>query len=458
MPNKPIAGFHLVRFGTAADQKFLIGQYLSTYDQLIINANMVAHMPGALASFLSMKALNKSYFIDPLTHAFQHDIGYIETKKSGELKRSVKKLIDAYGEPLASSVLKGHRPVNPHDFENSKILKRFCERVLKFQQDMLSKEINQSDSAKYYKYLRKIKGDGISTKTAPSLVIAPYFYLTANTIKSWIDVNLKCAAESKDIAKEARIPLAIQVVISQDILLDATTVKFLISKYSNLKPDLFLIWIDGFSEQQASAYQLDAYIKFVQGLGATAGVVNLFGGFCSVALGRSKMVSELVGVAHGLEYGEDRGVLPVGGGIPVAKFYLPSLHYRLRFRDALRAIRSLGGFHSSQAFHKEICGCRICTRYIDGKPEEDFGVYGQTRSVTYRRKGDAVSMEYPLPETKEKTVQHYMWAKKAEYNDPINIKDVIKSLSSTRKKLENVIGLDNVAHCLSWSKVLEGNL
>ncbi|MCB9772654.1 MAG: hypothetical protein H6754_08925 [Candidatus Omnitrophica bacterium] len=455
MPNKPIAGFHLVRFGTAADQKFLIGQFLSSYDQLIINANMVAHMPGALASFLSLKAKNKPYFIDPQTHAFQHDRSFIETKKSGELKRSITKLIDAYGEPFASCILKNRRPVIPNDFSNQKIVKRFCERVLKFQLESLSKEMNQSDSAKYYKYLKKIKKD-VSTDTAPSLVIAPYFYLTANTLKSWVDVNLKCANVSKNIADDLGIPLAVQVVISQDILLDQDAVKQLIGKYSTIKPDLFLIWIDGFSEQQASAYQLDAYKNFIRGLGKTAKVVNLFGGFCSIALGRAKILSELVGVAHGLEYGEDRGVVPVGGGIPVAKFYLPCLHYRLRFRDALRAIRTLGGFNSSQAFYREICGCKICTKVIDAKPEENFGAYGQTRSVTYTRKGDPVSMEYPLPETKEKTVQHYMWVKKAEYNDPINVKDVIKNLNATGKKLEAVIGLDNVAHCFTWSKILEG--
>lgn len=456
MPNKPIAGFHLVRFGTAADQKFLLGQFLSTYDQLIINANMVAHMPGALASFLSLKAKNKPYFIDPQTHAFQHDISFIETKNSGELKRSVSKLIDAYGEPFASCILKKRRPVIPNDFSDPKVIKRFCERVLKFQLESLSKEMNQSDSAKYYKYLKKVKGDDVSTETAPSLVIAPYFYLTANTLKSWVDVNLSCANVSKAIADNLGVFLAVQIVISQDILLDQNAIKQLIDKYSTIKPDLFLIWIDGFSEQQASEYQLEAFKSFVRGLGKTAKVVNLFGGFCSIALGRSKILSELVGVSHGLEYGEDRGVVPVGGGIPVAKFYLPCLHYRLRFRDALRAIRTLGGFSSSQAFYREICACKVCTKVIDAKPEENFEAYGQTRSVVFTRKGEQVAMEYPLTETKEKTVQHYMWVKKLEYQEAIDIKDVIKRLNSTGKKLQAGIGLDNVAHCFTWSKILEG--
>ena len=46
MPRRsPVAGFHLVRYGIAADQRFLLGDLLDTYDQLVINATIVAHMP-----------------------------------------------------------------------------------------------------------------------------------------------------------------------------------------------------------------------------------------------------------------------------------------------------------------------------------------------------------------------------------------------------------------------------
>lgn len=37
-----IHGIHWVRYGTAGDQKFLIGDFQDTYDQLVINGNMVA--------------------------------------------------------------------------------------------------------------------------------------------------------------------------------------------------------------------------------------------------------------------------------------------------------------------------------------------------------------------------------------------------------------------------------
>ena len=158
MTTKPIAGFHIIRFGTAADQQFLLGEFLPTYDQLIINANMVAHMPSALASLLSIKAKNKPYFIDPQTHAFQHNISYIESdseNRVGSIKRSLQKLMDAFGNPVLSSIGKEHRPLLPSDFNSKGIVEGFCERVLKFQAQAITKEANQSEAAKYYKYLNK---------------------------------------------------------------------------------------------------------------------------------------------------------------------------------------------------------------------------------------------------------------------------------------------------------------
>jgi hypothetical protein len=63
--NKGIAGLHWVRYGIAGDQKYLLGQFADTYDQLVVNANMVAHMPAAISQFLSQQ-LKKNGII-PLT-------------------------------------------------------------------------------------------------------------------------------------------------------------------------------------------------------------------------------------------------------------------------------------------------------------------------------------------------------------------------------------------------------
>jgi len=113
-----IVGPHIVRFGIAPEQEFLLGEFLSTYDQLVINANMVAHMPAALAAFVSQKAKGKPYFVDPQTHAFQHDMSFLlsdSSRREGQLKRSFQVLVEAYGAPVSSTVglSSNPRPLTP---------------------------------------------------------------------------------------------------------------------------------------------------------------------------------------------------------------------------------------------------------------------------------------------------------------------------------------------------------
>ncbi|MDR4496344.1 MAG: hypothetical protein MRK02_00170 [Candidatus Scalindua sp.] len=454
MNQKAIRGFHLVRFGTAADQKFLLGDFLGTYDQLVINANMVAHMTSALASFLSVRAKKKPYFIDPQTHAFQHDISHLESnseKKKGEIKRSIKKLIYAYGEPLTSCIEDDHRPILPDDFKNEALIKDFAQRVIDFQMKMLSDQVESSSDAKYYKYLNKKNGISTENIFSPTLLIAPYFYLTANTLDRWLPVNIKSASASKEITRKYNKPLGVQIVISLDVLLDKKLTEKLIDEYSRTNADVFLIWIDSFLEQQASERELDLYVDFLEKLGRYGKVVNLYGGFFSVILGKCKIVKNLIGVTHSLEYGEVRGVIPVGGGIPIAKFYFPVLHTRLKFRDAIRSVRALGGQKSPHDFFEKICNCKVCKEIMKDDPEDNFEEYGKSKLIRVNNK----PMEYPLSETKERSVKHYMWCKRKEYKEKLILKDILRELKESGRKLEKVIGLEDVAHSYVWTKVIQ---
>src|SRR5208283_5758115 len=48
-------GPRLVRYGIAPDQKYLLDPFAVTYDQLVVNANMLAHLPSAMSEFLSAR-------------------------------------------------------------------------------------------------------------------------------------------------------------------------------------------------------------------------------------------------------------------------------------------------------------------------------------------------------------------------------------------------------------------
>jgi hypothetical protein len=440
-------GGHLVRYGTAADQHYLIGEFLNTYDQLVFNASIVAHMPAALAIFITQRANNKPYFIDPQTHAFQHDIEYLQSnseRNEGKIKRSVSKLINYYGDPIKAKLLVEEKSILPSDFSDPSLVREFCQRVMGYQFLVIDDEASQSDVSPYYEFLKEEKGLSINT-FGPDMIIAPYFYMEGSTFKEWVRTNIFCAEESKKIASLLNKPLGIQIAISQDVLFIPDYIDQ-IKRYCEIQPEKILLWIDKFDEQTASIEHLKKYVellKIFQGKGIP--IVNLYGGFFSVLLKRRGLLS---GVTHSLEYGEQRSVVPVGGGIPVAKFYLPELHFRMQSRDAYRAVKGLGGLTNVSDFHKKVCGCKQCEAVITTDPNIDFyNKYGQTRVIKGR--------QYPTPETKNNCVRHYMWVKEKEYNSKETPEEAIKRLEDTRKQLEKHVGLENTIHCQNWADAIK---
>jgi hypothetical protein len=456
MPNADgIAGAHLVRYGTAADQKYLLGDFLGTYDQLVINANMVAHMPSALASLVTQKMQRKPFFIDPQTHAFQHGPSHLESSTTGEIKRSIRDLVQAYGAPIERPVLERGEAVLPADFAPDDVQDGFCDRVLDFQESRLHAEVKDSEVSKYYEFLEE---EGIAEglgAVRPSLLVAPYFYLEARNAQRWLPVNEALAERSIAKGVNRGLPVAVQVVISRDVLATRRVLEAVVNHYSRIAPAAFLVWVSDMAEDDTSEGVLTGFIDLVRALGASAPVINLYGGYFSIALMRTGKVPELAAVTHSLEYGESRDVVPVGGGIPVAKFYLPKIHSRLATRDALRAIRVLGGFASRETFLGTICPCAECQSIIGNDPERDFATYGVTVTKSVKgRGGRLVAREYPTTGTKEHCVRHYMWAKEREYADAVSVESVVADLRDAYSQLARVLP-DSVAHCEVWANVLD---
>ncbi len=442
-------GKHIIRYGIAADQKYLVGDFRDTYDQLVINASMVSHQPSALAMFITKKAKNKPYFIDPQTHAFQHEVEYLQSTSSnseGEIKKSIRKLIDQYGEPIQSQIL-NNKSILPIDFDDDTTRIDFCNRVINYQCEAISSYAKESEEAPYYKFL---EDEGISDFSvfAPSIVIAPYFCMLSNTLEDWLYVNIACANDSAKIAKEKNYKVAVQIVISQDVLFDTEQIGKLIEAYSGIEASAFLIWIDAFDESNVSETLLKSYINFLKEIkNSKRPVINLYGGYFSVLLMHHGLLD---GVTHSLEYGEQRSIEPVGGGIPVAKYYLPCLHKRLQSRDAYRAIGVLDGIDKKK-FTENICNCKQCKKTIvsDSALNDFLESYGKGKLIKGR--------QYPMPETRDNCVRHYMWRKSKEYIEPTNIKKLTEQLEATSKntKLKRAVGLENFAHCEKWVKVLK---
>jgi hypothetical protein len=462
MSTSGIVGLHLIRFGTAADQNYFLGEFAETYDQIVVNANIVAHMPSAMATFLAVRA-KKPFFIDPQTVAFQHEIDHLlsnSKKSAGEVKRSWKRIVEYYGDPVRRVLdPSSPRSILPEDFQDNSECRGFCARVVQFQNNQLSEEFKTGEDADYVKYVAE--QEGVNELVAPTLIVAPYFFLNATFFDEWLSVNLRCLEFTRAELQERKNgkPLAAQLVISKEVLLTESFRAKLVDAYRNTgaKPEIFLLWIDSFTEQQLSLSELRTYVDFVKQLASTgAVVVNLYGGYFSVAAARfGELQKQLVAVCHGLEYGESKPVVPISGGVPVAKFYLPVLHSRLAARVAVRAIAALGGFKSVSAFHNEVCSCPTCKTKITTDPVTQFQAFTDTKVSAFWRSGKRVAMEFPTAEAADFCAQHYMWCKHREYTEVTSLADVCASLNTAFARLTKHVGLDFVGHAAVWPKVLQ---
>jgi len=441
---------HMVRYGSHNEQKFFASGMSETYEQITFNANLVAWAAGGLAAFLcENELLNRLAFIDPLTHAFQHHPSAL-VNEDGQVKASVAKLVSAYGEPVIS--IAGQRALVPNDFNDNGVKRTFVEKVLDFQATTLDREARQADAWPILEFQY-----GPDLRLSPSLVVFPYFYMKARTLDKWLLTNLDLCRVGLEAEAASGLEKAAQVVIHKEILISEEGRRKIIEGYGTIDTDWILLWVDDLSEHEAGQEELKGLVTLVNGLKDNGKkVVNLYGGFFSILLSHYD-VGLLDGVCHGPQYGESRGVVPVGGGLPRARYYLRSLHHRVRFADALRILRQMGWLATERLFMENVCNCLECRRLIEenGIPE-GFLVYGRSKPVTFKRGGSTVTMNYPLRETQESATRHYMHSKRWEFRlvTEKSIEEIVERLRRVEEELGQFLGLEAVAHTANWADAL----
>jgi hypothetical protein len=431
---------HWMMFGTFAQQEAFAYPTPDTYTGVVINANMVAYAPAGLAAFLHERTATSTYIIDPQTHAFQHDPETISNRE-GETKSSVASLADHYGHPVATVV--GKRPLLPADLHEGAKRAQFVERCIRFQTDELTARMHETDAAKYL--------DVDEVEQPPYAVVAPYFFMSETTIHDWMEVNLSCIEDARNYC-DGPSKLFASIVIDQGVLEDPDLRNDLASKYSKSNVDGVLIWVDDFDEQTTSRLQLRALVDFAAQL-RTRGreVINLHGGFFSILAGSELGGNAFSGVTHGPEFGEYRGVIPVGGGIPISRYYIPQLHARIRYRDALRMLREKGWLRTASAFHSNVCNCDVCTTALAGDAK-NYRRFGESNVRTVRRKGGLVRIDFPTKQARDICLKHYLERKHREYRaaDEFTVDQLVSAVSRGYHQFSSVAGLEGVKHLDLW--------
>lgn len=456
---------HILRYGTNAEQKY-IEQIKNTFDLLAFNGNMLAYTPGAIAGFIMMYVLtskrSKGYFIDPITHAFQHDVMTISTHDEKEdvykIKKSVVRLIEAYGEPIISN-LKNHVSVSPSHFNTSEVKRSFCKNVLDFQLNTVMNELGKKD---YIDYISKASLD--ISRLRPCFVIAPYFYLTTRpTELRWLPLNCEFLELAKSLTSDQEVYA--QLVVSKEILTNSDFRKNILDSYIKVNPDGVLLWIDKFDDHDATISELNGFVEIIKQFNKNGiPIYNLYGGFFSTILTsfKDELGFELNGVGHALEYGESRAVVPVGGGIPTNKYYYYPLHNRLDYKDASNILKTLGYFSippqdGAKEYKKNICHCPTCMEVIQDNIN-NFSLFENTEFYNVTLHGVKQKRSYASQDTKAICVLHYQYNKFKEFDEveKRNINNFLSSLESSYNKylpLESAID-KSFDYLNKWASVL----
>ncbi|WP_208587279.1 hypothetical protein [Gracilibacillus suaedae] len=434
----------IIRYGTSAEQKF-IDEFKNEFDLLVINGNMISHASKAISKFVATRRF--SYIIDPLTHSLQHDIQYIKGK-NGKIKSSIQKMVDNYSDFVKEKIVDQERVLVPSDFEDESILQNFTSKVLDFQKNHV---IETSKKRDYYKYLQYAK-----VTFEPKWLIVPYFMMNTKNYNKWIEINVRMIDFSLEEYELDRI--AAQIVIEKDILEDSYYIEDIIDKYSSYGIRNLLLWVDDFSAFESSRLLLNNFCKLIKGFSDNGiNVYNLYGDYFSVLLCHENSKAKLQGVCHGIEYGEKRAIVPVGGGIPVNKYYLYPIHQRIEYGRVATLLRFLEILPDNyERYYRDICNCEQCKEIIDDNLD-NFAFYGDSKPIEIKRKtGATISRQYPTTEAKALCINHFLFNKLKEW-ESIQSNDLLDLVDESIKSAEEyspILGYDLVGTYELWKEVL----
>jgi len=437
--------FHFMRIGSHAEKEYFLN-LPDTYDGIIINANLIEATTAASASLVAGLKNNhgKGFFVDPYTFAFglRPALLYVEKKdrktkvKSLQLKTTYENLAKQYGDVIKSKV--GKSAIIPEDFIETAARQDFCHSVLEYQISKLSSTFFEDD---FFDDVGSIEPIGL---------IAPYFFMPE--LDNWLDLNIQLIETSCSVNHSSK-PIYAVICLNRRLLESDHDVNLIINKYRNCNASGYFLWVSAMDEKEFGEVSLRNFLYLIRTLSQDGKkVINMYGGYLSVLLGKIG----LSGFSHGVGYGSDKNVDPVIGGVPSSKFYFPPLHERYLFSDIYFLVSGL----SPELFYRDICSCDTCKDVI-GLNIENFARYGETKpSQKAKSNSRFADREYPTGDSVRLCRYHFLMARKNEIEKAKvnNLADLLKSLRNSYDKYQTLMGPASVEHFKVWIKVLNKSL
>ena len=421
MNKKPLK---LLRYNTGNDKKAFV-KFKKNFDAVIFNATIVAYSGSSIADLISVH--KNQYIIDPQTHIFEHSINAILNKEKTDIKKSVRKYLDELPESLCE-ILKENKTLSIFDVQN--MIDELVNSVYSFQKKYVNGFLKKKEYDKYLKYV------GIND-LSPRFFIAPYFMLkkdyTDSEIHSWMEINKECYKKTKSRVEPSET-VATQIVIEKELLVNPKFFEEIELMFNDLAGVYTFLWIDDFDSFEANAKFNDGYLKLLQ-LFSELNVypIMAYGGYDSILLCNKNIAHRLYGVAQSVGYGESRQITPVGGGLPVNKYYFLPLHRRLKFSEAADILRSNYYFDQSVSnaqhamdYYAHICHCKQCREVIK-KDIDNFDDYNDSVPFSYQGKNSVISRNRPTTYASFISAIHFLYCKVEEWQNVQNMsKDELK--------------------------------
>lgn len=402
----------LLRYNTGNDKKAFV-KFKNNFDAVIFNATIVAYSGSSIADLVSVH--KSQYIIDPQTYIFQHSISAIQNKEKTGIKKSVQKYLDELPDGLCN-ILKSNNLISFEDIEN--MLDDLVGSIYNFQKNYVNKFLSDKEYDKYLKFA------GISGPS-PKFIISPYFMLKKDycdsDICAWMKLNKESFIKTKSISIDDEV--ATQIVIEKELLLSKCFFDEIHKMFKDLSGTYTFLWIDDFDSFEAGTDYQDGYLKLLK-LFSELNVypIMAYGGYDSIFMCHKNIKYRLYGVAQSVGYGEKRQITPVGGGLPVNKYYFLPLHRRLKFGDAAQILQNNGYFDSnisnkqhSLDYYKDICNCKQCKEVIIDDID-NFDIYNESIPFSMKGKNGLVSRNRPTTYASYISAIHFLHSKVTEWN------------------------------------------
>ena len=407
----------IIRYITGTDKKAIV-HFKRCFDAIIFNATIVAHSGASIADLVSMH--KRKYIIDPQTHILQQDITAITSnnKQDGDIKNSVLRYLSKLPDALSSIITSQRRPLTISEIEPH--IDSLVNSVYNFQTTYVQEHIEKKDYDKYLKFAK--------LEPEPRLVIAPYFVIknkySEDEIDSWLKLNHEALQKTIKLNKERGnlYPVAAQIVLDKAVLISEGFTFKIKCTYECENYEYIFIWVDDFNTFETEIRYMKAFSDLLAALNSIGKKpLMAYGGYESIILCNSGSPYRLYGVAQSVGYGEYRPITPVGGGMPVNKYYFFPLHQRMRFDEAL-AILTDQGYFSMEKSNKEhaddyynyICDCNQC-RTVIGQDIDNFIKYNESIPFKITTKNGIISRNRPTPYAELIAAFHFLYCKDNEW-------------------------------------------